>query len=187
MSEADTPAIDHDALLEAYVNHLEGSDKSDSTVNRYVRNIRQYLAWVEQICSDNPQIDGPFDLNPETFTGHLMSMASDDYAPQSVKVRRAAVKLFYDVCQTLVNDQTVTALAGVDEQDVAVNPVEEADTSNIDLNSSKRADAVGEIPAFIEPEEKSNSLSTSLDLRRAISCSSDSCGRQAFGHTRLRE
>lgn len=150
--------VDHDDLLDAYVEHVEGTELSESTVVRYENNVKQYLEWVAETADGNPALDGVFDVNPETLESHLRQMSQDGYAPQSIKLRRASVKSFYDACQKLVNDQTVTVLAGLGAETVDQidqNPVDDLDTSKIDLNSSKREAEVGDdAPPHIQPEEK---------------------------------
>ncbi|WP_430505932.1 tyrosine-type recombinase/integrase [Haloparvum sp. PAK95] len=150
--------LDHEELLNAYANHIEGTNLSESTVTRYRTNTRQYLEWVEELSNETSEVDGVFDVNPETLETHLKQMVKDGYAPQSIKLRRASVKSFYEVCQKLVNDQTVSVLADLDDgviEGIDDDPIEQLDTSQIDLNSSKRENEVGdEAPPHITPEEK---------------------------------
>lgn len=127
--------VDHEELLDAYEEYIQATDLAESAVQRYTTNVEQYLEWGRDLADGNPALDGVFEINPATIERHLREMGQNGYAPQSVKLRRASVKSFYDACEKLVKDQSVMVLATLDSEAreaVRQNPIEEVDTARID-------------------------------------------------------
>lgn len=141
-------------LFEAYSSYLRSSSLADDTISQYESHFDNFLDWFVDVTADHPDVQHPFDLTPGTIKRHLMDMASDGYAPQTVKGRMMAVSKFYNASSMIAADQTSPVLREVKPEEVS-NPINDLDTADLELNASKRTAELGdEVPNFIEPDEK---------------------------------
>ena len=144
-----TDPINYTELIEI-IHERVRNDRSESTADRYKSNTRAWLVW----CDDNG-ID-PLDARPNELRSHLRDMADDGYAPNSLKVRRAAISMFFKQAHDIAHDRT--ACISLDPDTIADNPSDELDLTHWKpMNQTTRKEKElreQEGIHYLEPEDK---------------------------------
>lgn len=116
MSNTSTPeGIETDELLSGFESQLTKS-KSGSTVREYTRHARDYIQWVE---SHDIAL---FDVQPSEVKDYLGETLEEGYAPGYVKIRRAAIRSFYDEAYHIAQSRTTDGLESIESEDIGDNP-----------------------------------------------------------------
>lgn len=135
MSDSNT---DREELLAQFERNL-ASQKAASTTREYTRHVGQYFDWLEG------QPYGLLDIRPAEVKNFLQETVNEGYAPGYLKIRRAALRQFYDQLDEMAKDRKVDAITSDDVTDE--NPLDPehltADFDGFD-QSSKQAQAAKE-------------------------------------------
>lgn len=125
-----------DALLDDFKHVLKSDEKSESTAERYARDVRAFADWLAEHDRDIWHIEPDYEGDDNYAVSYLRNLKGDGYANTTINLRKSALSQFYQALPT-IRSNPAYSLPTEAPEDLPSNPFEDWTVYNLSQRTKK--------------------------------------------------